>query len=745
LTCVIYKLVLAKSTVEIRSKRLNLKPAYDLLRKSTVSIVAPASQGSGFFIDKNTIMTCAHIVKGSAPELVKIDYGGRQYPVVSCTPDPDLDIATIKVGNEDEEVFAAYLDDECEQEDEFYIYSHPLNKSDEPILSVKYQGDSEPGDVVVFSGMGVRTAQGLSGSPVLNKRTGKVCGIVQVQRPRSYQNKSSIDGEAVTVKAIFQKRPELRKLNENFHHPLCNLPVKSHGKFIARKGEKKQLLKELSPAHRQHLIVVGGLSGVGKTALVLEVAYQCWQNKNNPQAQPNAVSFEAIVFTSFENKVRPASSYFTVPKTVAADTRLSLLVGNISDVLGQPKLARDHMNNQSKLKNRFDKIYEALNKRSTLLIVDGLEDITSEDSANILDFLSNLPPSTKAIITTRESVVFYSHVFLKNFSIPERYELIQSQCSLKGIELDFDATDRISQDSQGLPIAIIYAVGQYAAGYGLECSIDPALLEQSGGLGRAYFQNSLNYLKGEMAYDLLLAMVIFRSSPCHEALARVAGFSQEDPAVELALTTLQKMSLISEYQVDEERRYRISLVTREYALIELNDVSARNKHFEQEARNRWVDWYRDFAAKYGCQDSYGNEYSPRKLDLELQNIKEVLLWCSTNENYYLIREIWDEIDPYVEDNQYWMFRFYWWEYLEQESKKHAEIFTYIQALSEKAVTWMKLGAEYCTEAKACLSEANEWLSEDRVANTYVGKTIQNDLKKHLLLLDNVCGDISLPL
>lgn len=735
------ELVWAKLIVEIRSKRLNLKPAYDLLRKSTVSVTAPASQGSGFFIDKNTILTCAHIVRNQALELVKIDYGGRQYPVVSCTIGPDLDIAMIEVGNEDVEVFATYLDSECEPEDEFYIYSYPLNGSDAPILSVQYQGDSEPGDIIVFSGVGVPTGQGLSGSPVLNKRTRKVCGIVQVQRPRSYQNKSSIDGEAVTVEAIFKKHPELQKLNHNFHHPLCNLPVKNHGKFIARKEEKRQLLKALSPSHRQHLIVIGGMSGVGKTALALEIAHQCWQNKSNAQAKQNVVSFEAIVFTSLENKVGQASSYLSTPKTVVEDNRLSLLIGNISDVLGQPKLARDYMSNKSRIENRFDTIYEALNKQSTLLIVDGLEDITSEDSANILDFLSNLPPSTKAIITTREAVVFYSHVFLKNFSFVESHELIKSQCGKKSIDLSLENADQIAQDSQGLPIAIVYAVGQYAAGYGLERAIDPALLEQSGGFGRACFQNSLNYLKGQLAYTLLLAMVIFRSNPCHEALARVAGFSPKDPEVEVALITLQKMSLISEYQVEEERRYSISLVTREYALLELNYSS--NADFEQEARTRWVDWYRDFTARYGCHDSYDSEYSPRKLDLELQNIKEVLLWCATKENYYLIREIWDEIDPYVEDNQYWMFRFYWWEYLERESKKHAEIFTYIEALSEKAVTWMKLGAEYCTEAKACLLEANEYLSEDR---NYAGKTIhQYNLKRYSSLLSAVCGDISIPL
>jgi hypothetical protein len=111
-----------------------------------------------------------------------------------------------------------------------------------------------------------------------------------------------------------------------------------------------------------------------------------------------------------------------------------------------------------------------------------------------------------------------------------------------------------------------------------------------------------------------------------------------------------------------------------------------------------------------------------------------LLWCSNHERYSIIKDIWEAIDPYVEDNQYWVLRFYWWDYLEQESKKHAEMPTYIQALVEKAITWIRLGKDYCAEANVCFSEAleaNKWSPEYRIATT-----------QYMQLSEQVCGTAS---
>src|SRR5215472_5379073 len=57
----------------------------------------------------------------------------------------------------------------------------------------------------------------------------------------------------------------------------CNLPSRDRTHLIGRQAEVARLLDLLSPNHAAPLITVDGIGGVGKTALVLEVAYRCWR------------------------------------------------------------------------------------------------------------------------------------------------------------------------------------------------------------------------------------------------------------------------------------------------------------------------------------------------------------------------------------------------------------------------------------------------------------------------------------
>src|SRR5205085_3440059 len=55
-----------------------------------------------------------------------------------------------------------------------------------------------------------------------------------------------------------------------------NLPPLKHTKLVGRDNEIAHLLRLLSYERGVHFIPVQGMGGVGKTALVLEVAYRCW-------------------------------------------------------------------------------------------------------------------------------------------------------------------------------------------------------------------------------------------------------------------------------------------------------------------------------------------------------------------------------------------------------------------------------------------------------------------------------------
>ena len=69
-----------------------------------------------------------------------------------------------------------------------------------------------------------------------------------------------------------------------------NLPAREYSTFVGRDRELGRLMELLDYGHSAHLISIDGIGGVGKTTLVIEVAYRCFVNK--------IPAFEAIIFTS---------------------------------------------------------------------------------------------------------------------------------------------------------------------------------------------------------------------------------------------------------------------------------------------------------------------------------------------------------------------------------------------------------------------------------------------------------------
>src|SRR5207248_8610828 len=71
------------------------------------------------------------------------------------------------------------------------------------------------------------------------------------------------------------------------------LPHQEHTRLVGRQEEMKQLRAYLSPHYAAYLITVDGIGGVGKTALVLDVAYQSLRASTGEIVQPHIPTFDA--------------------------------------------------------------------------------------------------------------------------------------------------------------------------------------------------------------------------------------------------------------------------------------------------------------------------------------------------------------------------------------------------------------------------------------------------------------------
>ena len=471
---------------------------------------------------------------------------------------------------------------------------------------------------------------------------------------------------------------------------LCNLPNRDFSKFIGRKTELENLLKYIAPQYRQHITIVEGIGGVGKTALVLEAAHLCWQAKQQ-KSNASVPIFDAIIFTSAKSNYLRS---FGILERGIQESTLRDIFQVISVTLNDPNIM------QVSGKEQIQLVYQSLAQQKTLLIVDNLETIQRQDRQEILSFLSDLPTSVQAVITTREKVVMYTAIYLDSLPEPESLQLIQQQAKEKEIRLTSEQSERLYLRFGGVPLALVYAVGQKAIGYSLKRILAPSNPIPKD-IASFCFEGSVKPLREEQqsAYKLLISIAIFQKAPTFSALVEVAGLKAKLMDVEDGLAKLQQLSLVRE----QEDRYKMLSITRQYALAEL----AKDPNFKQEAEERWVKWYLEFAQRYGGKDWEDWSIKYEILGSEWVNIIQVLKWCATQERYADIKNLWQSLDNYVDIRGYWQIRLEWWDWLTKKSKQHGDLSTYVTALSEKSWTFILMGGENLETADKLLKEAWE--------------------------------------
>lgn len=162
-------------------------------------------------------------------------------------------------------------------------------------------------------------------------------------------------------------------LDEELSKVSHNLPVPDFDEtgFIGRSIDIEALTK-LVLSNR--VVSVLGDGGIGKTALALKVAYDIVDmNENCP--------FELIIWTSAKTTMLTSKGIEDIFTTI---TDYTGLISEISDSIGT--------------ENRLDEILEYLNYFKTLLIIDNLETIQSQE---VRDFIREAQTKCHILITSR--------------------------------------------------------------------------------------------------------------------------------------------------------------------------------------------------------------------------------------------------------------------------------------------------------------------------------------------------------
>jgi S1-C subfamily serine protease len=161
-----------------------------LLQLCTVRLTSAGGQATGVFVAPGAILTCRHVatqleIRQDSPTeiLWRTETGRISLSAVldSLAADPTVDLALLRVTSVVHEHPCIHILGDLGFGDEVYAYGFP-EETDGDSVGLHYEGESTTdGSFLLKLKMG-QADYGLSGSALLNRRTGSVCGIVSVSR-----------------------------------------------------------------------------------------------------------------------------------------------------------------------------------------------------------------------------------------------------------------------------------------------------------------------------------------------------------------------------------------------------------------------------------------------------------------------------------------------------------------------------------------------------------------------------------
>jgi hypothetical protein len=205
--------------------------------------VGGSHAGSGFFAAPGVVVTCHHVLRlgdlssdeAGASISVVSPYSGR-YEVLDArewSPTGEDDLAILRVEPADGHPFVL-LDTGLRARDELHTFGFPEGYPDGAPTGLVAEGWMKTDRWLKVAHGQVR--RGMSGSPVLNVRTGAVCGILK----RSSDPGQALGGYAVSVRRLFALSPMLSSANFRHHtthrrHWFDLLPAKEQRLLLAQR------------------------------------------------------------------------------------------------------------------------------------------------------------------------------------------------------------------------------------------------------------------------------------------------------------------------------------------------------------------------------------------------------------------------------------------------------------------------------------------------------------------------------
>jgi hypothetical protein len=410
--------------------------------------------------------------------------------------------------------------------------------------------------------------------------------------------------------------------------PYHNLPQPDYVRFVGREKEREWLRQRLSPRDRAWVIILTGIGGVGKTALALAIAHEYRQRYDE---LPPEERFDAIIWASAKEEVLTAAGRERAAPAGLVARTLADIYAAIAQVLEREAITRAATREEQ---DRL--VQQALTAQRTLLVLDNLDTLEGPGAEEVRAFLRNLPPPTKAIVTSRERLDVADVLPLRGMEEEEARQLMEAEGEARGVRLNAAQQAELYRRTAGLPLPIKLSIARLAAGEAWE-GVRRWLGDATGDLPRYCVggQVELARRKSPEAYRLLLACALFDrdAGAAREALGAIADLPMQDRDEGLSL--LVRLSLVN-WEPERDRFWMLPLV-QEYARAELEQAD-----FRDDMRKHWLAWARDFALRYGTDLEIHVQNAPTFAQ-EYPNLHLVFRWCTEREQWQNVVALADNI------------------------------------------------------------------------------------------------------
>ncbi|HKV60155.1 MAG TPA: trypsin-like peptidase domain-containing protein [Ktedonobacteraceae bacterium] len=196
----------------------NLKDLRSLLGRCTVRISLTNKtneRGTGFFVAPGTILTCAHVIENAhtnkAPLLVSWEGQTFTASIEQFSDKAYPDLALLKIDHSLQHP-CVYLHEDAQTDDKLYSFGYTDNYPDGDPATFVCEGFTSGAQPLIRFKFGEVRA-GLSGGPLLNERTGSVCGVVK----RTRGSDTIMGGRAIPTGIVYREIPDLAIRQQQFH------------------------------------------------------------------------------------------------------------------------------------------------------------------------------------------------------------------------------------------------------------------------------------------------------------------------------------------------------------------------------------------------------------------------------------------------------------------------------------------------------------------------------------------------